>query len=593
MNIDSPKYISHNAILLSLPWADFNFPSFQIAHLSAYAKTHGYKVDTRHLHLELASLFGPEEYEEVAYAPHHIGELLCMYHLFPEQKKAISSFLKNHIKSPKFYLDRLFHDFMALFNDISWNTYSLIGFTVHPEQLMASLLFAKWIKEKYADKIIVLGGPLAWAEQGKSIIKCFPQIDCCIDGEGELALIYLLKHINKIAKNWHKIPGAIYRYGDLLQHNSRLYLKNLANLPIPDYDQYFNQIKANQKLSKLVNPYITVESSRGCNNNCFFCPNNNMWDNYRVRPAQEVANQIKALAKKYETNVFQFVDQVVRTKGWKELFNSIIKHNIDYELFYEIRANTSKDQLKLMKKAGVKEIQIGIETFSSNLLKKMNKETRVIDNIQAMKFCEEINIFHISNLIIDYPTETKLDIEETISNITYAYSYRPPSFLAPFMLVKGTEIYKNYKKYNISKISDSLPLRKLLPDNIANDFSFIKKSFELNKPLSSNNKLTNLFNQWHIDYDYFKKNNDSMLAYYDMGNYIIIEDLRHSYQHHVLEKEYRKLYLYCDSYKNLKQIIRAFPNIAATTLQKKLNKLVRLKLMFKEDNDYLSLAIKK
>jgi len=56
----------------------------------------------------------------------------------------------------------------------------------------------------------------------------------------------------------------------------------------------------------------------------------------------------------------------------------------DLRLFSELRATTSWAELKVMGKAGMQEVQIGIEALSTPLLKKLHKGTSAIQNLEIM-----------------------------------------------------------------------------------------------------------------------------------------------------------------------------------------------------------------
>jgi len=59
-----------------------------------------------------------------------------------------------------------------------------------------------------------------------------------------------------------------------------------------------------------------------------------------------------------------------------------------------------------------------------------------------------------------------------------------------------------------------------------------------------------------------------------------------------LEGYARELYLFCDSIRSFDEIKKHFPKWDEKEIKKVLNKLVKLKVMFREDDDYLSLAIR-
>ncbi|MGD9193945.1 MAG: hypothetical protein PVH58_18650, partial [Desulfobacterales bacterium] len=73
----------------------------------------------------------------------------------------------------------------------------------------------------------------------------------------------------------------------------------------------------------------------------------------------------------------------------------------------------------------MQEVQVGIEAFSSKLLKKLNKGVTPIQNIEIMKNCEILGIVNASNLIIHLPGSDEQDVAETMRNIEFVLPYRP------------------------------------------------------------------------------------------------------------------------------------------------------------------------
>ena len=89
------------------------------------------------------------------------------------------------------------------------------------------------------------------------------------------------------------------------------------------------------------------------------------------------------------------------------------------------RPPTSWSELKVMAKAGMQEVQIGIEALSTPLLKKLHKGTSAIQNLEIMKSCETLGIENISNLILHFPGSDERDVALTLQSIEYALPYRP------------------------------------------------------------------------------------------------------------------------------------------------------------------------
>lgn len=122
----------------------------------------------------------------------------------------------------------------------------------------------------------------------------------------------------------------------------------------------------------------------------------------------------------------------------------------DFDFFVEARADQLKnDDYRLMSEAGFRNIQIGIESFSESYLKKMNKGVRVIDNIEALKFCKENGIRVQYNLVVNYPNEELIDFEETKKNIQHIKQFLDPPQISYFVVEFGSIIYRNFAAFNI------------------------------------------------------------------------------------------------------------------------------------------------
>ncbi len=81
-------------------------------------------------------------------------------------------------------------------------------------------------------------------------------------------------------------------------------------------------------------------------------------------------------------------------------------------LFYETKSNLKKDQVRLLRDAGVTTIQPGIESFSDRVLKQMKKGVSGLQNIQLLKWCKELGVHPIWNFLIGFPQESPEDYFE-------------------------------------------------------------------------------------------------------------------------------------------------------------------------------------
>ncbi len=583
---------SFKAALVSLPWATFDGPSLPIGTLSAYAQQRGFDVKALHLHLNFAAIFGLENYDRFSFNP-PLSDAICAAILFPENQSKLLKYCDKHIKYAKHYFLSINRCLRKIYEDINWADYNLVGFTTGFQQTFISLVMADWLKSDYPDVKIIMGGRFVKGELGVSILKLFPQIDYCVDGEGELAFVSLLSELKNTVSGFEaNVPGLMFRDKGDIRINPRKQLKTLSGLPDPDFKNYYTVIEEHAALKDDAIPlYIPLEGSRGCSYKCAFCGSHAYFGNHRARPPSETAASIKRLTELYRITSVFFIDLIIKSETCKSLFPLMASQNKDYKFFCSLRTSMTKDELLMMKKAGLCEVQIGIESLDTMLLKKMRKGIRLIDNLQILKFCEELGIELAYNLILGFPTETQADIDRTVDALDYALSYAPPLHLSDFTLVESSLIYENPQKYGVKDIVDCPDLVSKLPHRIAQKLRLMTKGYKTRNGRRDYKGLKRSIRRWTEIYDRAKTNCQPILHYMDCNEFLRIEDFRKGESSITLDGWARELYLFCDSIKSFDEIKKRFPDVNERELKRTLNKLFKLKVMFKEGNDWLSLAI--
>src|SRR5947209_12986231 len=106
------------------------------------------------------------------------------------------------------------------------------------------------------------------------------------------------------------------------------------------------------------------------------------------------------------------VDNIFDMKYFKDLLPSLRKRKTKLALFYETKANLTKEQLLSMKAAGIVALQPGIESLSTYVLGLMRKGTTALQNIQMLKWCKEIGIVPHWNVLYGFPGERPSDYLE-------------------------------------------------------------------------------------------------------------------------------------------------------------------------------------
>jgi ribosomal peptide maturation radical SAM protein 1 len=195
-------------------------------------------------------------------------------------------------------------------------------------------------------------------------------------------------------------------------------VKQLDELPIPDFSDYFSAI-SNEEWSVRAN--LVAESSRGCwwgaKAHCTFCGLNGSNMAFRSKSAQKFADELAALRACYHRDKFLLSDNIMDLKYLSTLLPYLVGQGTPYDLFYETKSNLRKEQLELMAAAGVRHIQPGIESFSSAVLGLMRKGTTKLQNVQLLRWCKELRIGVSWSLLYGFPGEDLAEYEALASII--------------------------------------------------------------------------------------------------------------------------------------------------------------------------------
>jgi len=607
---------SKKTILVSMPFAETSIPSVQLALFDAYLKDRNVNITTKHLYLNAAEIYGLNNYNYLINSPNdsYIAQLAFSKYLFPiHWEKNLEKFryyYENIITTDKKYKETLpFENYLSLTDKFysyaihpsNWEKFDIIGFTLNYGQFLPSLAIAKKIKEKYPKKIIVFGGSTTINELGKRVLNAFDWIDFIVSGEGEEALFLLSNEF----ENYSTIPGLIYRKNNDIIWNKNDNFIDINTLPYLDFKSYFQDLSI---ISDEVQQYyalfgrLPIELSRGCWwNNCTFCNISVYNKKYREKTVERFVEELNYLSETYKNLTFQVIGNTLPQNDYRKLCEKIISLGKDFNLYIEARAGQLKsDDYTLLKKAGFCNIQTGIEAFSSNYLKKINKGVKLIDNIAALKYCKENSIYNNYNLIVNYPNEDHIDFLETIHNIEFIKDYIDPPQISQFVVGYDSPIYKNPDQFNIEKLEYKIIDTIMYPPEVLkNDFFFFNQ-FKRKKEIKEN-RWKSLVEDWKTiienrGHEAVKRKTTiekHVFYYIDGKTYLKIYDNRNhgNVMIYVLNSQEREIILACENIISLDTLKEKLSHISENELNNMLKIFVEAGIIFKEEDLLLSLPL--
>jgi ribosomal peptide maturation radical SAM protein 1 len=297
----------------------------------------------------------------------------------------------------------------------------IVGCSSMFQQHCASLALLKRLRELSPDMVLLMGGANCEGVMGVETLRAFPWVDCVVSGEADALFADLCQ---AFLKHGRAVDPRALPYGAISQAHlrnvdpagspkgmdpPRPLIRDLDALPTPDYDHYFDALRAST-LSTLIRPGLLAESSRGCwwgeKSHCTFCGLNGSGMRYRSKSPERVLTELGELSRRYGVDGIQFVDNILDMSYFRTVLPKLAAAGSRYSLFYETKANLKREQVRLLADAGVRWIQPGIESLDDNVLRLIGKGNSTLINLQLLKWCSEFGINAAWNMLSGVPGES-------------------------------------------------------------------------------------------------------------------------------------------------------------------------------------------
>ena len=419
-------------------------PSAALSILKAYLCKHGYKVKVIYWNILLYNLENEFTWNKCQNVRGASTLIYAAYlavktknnSLYNEVKAALQTilpvmmnekdFFDEHIEKYATELDHFIDNYL---DSIDFENILYFGFSVNMNQWILASVIAEKIKKRASNMPIVIGG-INTSEISKLFLDHFNQFDIAIWGEGEIPLEELtcfLINSNDFSKL--NVERSYYRNNNTVKESfikKHTFLDLSENEIYPDFNDFFNY--RNQMEITAPIDYLVIEGGRGCHwNRCRFCYINKGYK-YRQKNVEKIDQEIKHLISTYGIFRFVFVDNDIIGRDINRfhlLLEKLMKINDEYNNFKIVGAeiitiDLSYKTIKKMAKAGFALIQIGFESASNFLLKKIDKKNTFATNLNTIKHCFEVGI-HVggANVLYNLLEETEEDIYETIENLRF------------------------------------------------------------------------------------------------------------------------------------------------------------------------------
>lgn len=196
-------------------------------------------------------------------------------------------------------------------------------------------------------------------------------------------------------------------------------LPELAGLPFPAWDlvdlpRYRDTWRSRHGLWEM-----NVATARGCPYRCNWCAKPTWGRSYRVRPAGEVAAEVRALRERHGVDRIWFTDDIFAIRPeWLRAYRGAAGDTpVPYRCLTRADLVREGGYVDDLAASGCEEVWIGAESGSDHVLAAMDKDTTVAEIAEASRRLAAAGIRRGFFLQLGYPGETYQDVLRTLEMV--------------------------------------------------------------------------------------------------------------------------------------------------------------------------------
>ncbi len=613
-----------------MPFGVLYSPSLALAILQSRLEAAGIPTLCRHFTIDYAASIGVEAYNRIAggfpRTTSLLGEWIFGHALKPKSRAQQEAYLhyvfgseegvggaavvpaagrveyELRIKSIEQILGlaagaRQFIDYAA--RDILRHDPQVVCLTSVFEQNLASIALAARLKDLSPSTRIVMGGANCEGTMGRELARCHPFIDLVVSGEGDLLIVPLVAGLLR-GERWQAVE-ALRPFVDL-HASAETFLQarmvqTLADQPRPGFDAYFADLSRCPSLAAQLDIQIPVESSRGCwwgeKHHCTFCGLNGATMGFRSKAPEVVVEDVRAYVAKHPGRKLCFVDNIMDRRYFSTVLPELAKLPSSAEIFYEIKSNVTKADVRALRDAGVRHVQPGIESLSDHVLSLMKKGVTTIQNLQLLKWCMEHGVRVDWNLLWGFPGELPADYDAMVRLLPWVSHLEPPGRGSRIRLDRHSPNFRQAKELGWRRVRPYPSYGLVYDDLSAESIGKLAYFFEADHDFDSTihgytRELRQSIDVWqraHPQSVFFHLGYRGSVALIDSRPHLEKREVR------VLPELASAIVTLCDRGRPVHFLSAQLPGVEPEQLRRELAELQRQGILWSDGDRFLSLAV--
>lgn len=625
-------------VLVNMPFSNLRWPHLGLSLLEAGVKTRGFPCRILYLNYDFAEQIGYDTYQWIAdrfaftlggerlFAKAYFGELPTSDRAYFDEVLRVADpdfspedeaeFARLYPEVERF-LDRAFAAY-------PWEQAILVGFSTTFQQTVPALALAKRIKAVCPHITIVFGGAACEDEMGPTLAEQCPEVDFVFPGEADESFPQFVEWLLKKEEE-RPLPAGVISRQQLLGRAARdaanrlvtlspegrslgdhcgvgisggvPLVENLDCLPVPDFDDFFTRYFASP-LRGHFEPVLFFEMSRGCwwgqKHHCAFCGLNGQSMRFRSKSPKKILAELRFLIERYRTTRGCAADNILDFRFFRTLLPALESAQLPFRFACELKVNLTRSQVAQLLRAGLGAAQLGIETFDSELLRRIDKGARGYQNLQTLKWFTESGIEVEWNWLYGFPGETTETYRRLIELIPLITHLVPPLGTGRVRMDRFSPFFEEPGRFGMVRPRASRAFRHVYPfpqevlDRLAYYYEFdFADGYD---PTENARKLLGAIARWSEDHGVSRL----IMRRAEDGSLLVL-DTRPvgGFRQHRLRGWEAELYEFCDEARNdqaLQAWREAHPEVDGLTMQATLRRWCQDGMMLFWDERYLALA---
>ena len=460
-------------ILINMPFSDLALPSIALTQLKAVVEEKFQQritVEIAYLSHDFARYLGLQFYDRLTNSMESLntglGDWFFRQAAFPELRDNTEEYFRRYFpinnaenqKLKNWLLQRRlglepFTDQMTMAYQL--DSADIVGFTSMFMQNTACFAMARALKARNPRIVTVIGGANCEYPMGRVIAEKVESIDFVFSGPALKSFPeFLEQYLNEKLDEGQPIQGVFSKRNQPVEGGPQAIGEDLSiDTEIKLNYEPFLEILDSKFPNREVKPVLPFETSRGCwwgeRAHCTFCGLNGVSMGYRaMNPDRAIALFNSLFRYSGQVSRLSAVDNILPRSYLKDVLPSLETPS-DMNIFYEVKADLSEEDVATLARARVNRIQPGIESLATSTLKLMKKGTTVFQNLALLKRCALYDIQPIWNLLIGFPGETDVVYQRYMEVLPLVFHLPPPTGVYPVRFDRFSPYHTQAKAYGL------------------------------------------------------------------------------------------------------------------------------------------------